>query len=97
VIAAKAGGLGGFGGVGGYSGFFQAESRSYTGSKQSYLINPQSSGANAYLIAGAVPASYEDDVGVLPGGVFVPSFNGVAQVYVSGANAWKGIILLGLD
>ncbi len=97
VISAKAGGVGGFGGVAGWSGFFQAEFRNYSGSKQSYLVNPQTHGADAYLIAGAVPANYEDDVGVLPGGVNVPAFNGVAQAYSAGANAWKGIILMSLD
>jgi hypothetical protein len=97
VIAAKSGGLGGFGGVGGYTGFFQAEGRLYNGSKQQYIINPQTHGADAYLIAGAVPAPYEDDVGVLPGGTLVPAFNGVGQFFTAGANAWKGIILLGLD
>jgi hypothetical protein len=97
VCAARAGGLGGFGGVAGFSGFFQAEFRSYTGSKQSYVVNPQTAGANAYLIAGAVPAPYEDDVGVLPGGVLVPSFSGVGVHFLTGTNAWKGIILLGLD
>jgi hypothetical protein len=97
VITAKAGGVGGFGGVVGWSGFFQAQFRLYAGSKQQYFANPQTHGANAYLIAGAVPANYEDDVGVLPGGVFVPAFNGVAQAYTAGTNAWKGIILIALD
>src|SRR6266850_494490 len=89
VVAAKSGGLGAFGGVAGFSGFFQAEFRGYAGSKQTYFVNPQTHGANAYLIAGAVPAPYEDDVGVLPGGVLVPSFSGVAQHYTTGTNAWK--------
>ena len=83
--------------MGGFTGFFQAEARGYVGSKQMSLINPQTHGADAYLIAGAVPAPFEDDVGVLPGGVLVPSFSGVGQHYSTGTNAWKGIILLGLD
>lgn len=105
VVSAKAGVARGFGGVSGWSGFFQAEFREFAGSKQSYFVNPQTHGADAYLIAGAVPAPYEDDIGVLPGGALVPSFNGVAQsffdviggVVTPESNAWKGIILLGLD
>jgi hypothetical protein len=97
ILTAKAGGVGSFGAVAGWTGFFQAEARLFGGSKQQYLRNPQTHGADAYLIAGAVPAPYEDDVGVLPAGVLVPSFNGVAQQYGTGTNAWKGIILLGLD
>jgi hypothetical protein len=97
LISAKVGGVGGFGSVAGWTGFFQAESRTYSGAKQSYLVNPQTHGANAYLIAGAVPAPYEDDVGVLPGGVFVAAFNGLAQHYSAGANAWKGGIIFALD
>lgn len=97
IVAAKSTGLGGFGGVGGYTGFFQAEGRLYNGSKQQYIINPQTHGANAYLIAGSATAPYEDDVGLLPGGTLVPAFNGVGQFFTTGTNAWKGIILLGLD
>ncbi len=97
IVSAKPGGVGSFGSVVGWTGFFQAQFRSYTGSKQSYLVNPQTYGADAYLIAGAVPANYEDDVGVLPANVLIPAFHGVAQNYSTGATAWKGIILLGLD
>jgi hypothetical protein len=105
ILSAKAGGVGGYSGAAGFSGFFQAESRLYSGSKQDTLVNPQTHGANAYLIAGAVPAPFENDVGVLPGGVLVPSFSGVGQSYfnlggggiVPVTNEWKGIILLGLD
>lgn len=97
IIAAKAGGLGGFSSVAGFNGFFQALSRAYAGSKQAYLVNPQTHGADAYLIAGAVPTPFEDDVGVLDANVPVPGFNGVGQNYANGANAWKGIILLFLD
>lgn len=97
VISAKAGGVGGFSSVAGFTGFFQAEFRLYTGAKQSYLVNPQTFGADAYLIAGAVPAPFEDDIGVLPANVLVPAFNGVGQKYTTGTNAWKGVILLALD
>lgn len=97
ILTAKVGGTGAFGAVGGFSGFFQAQFRQFVGSKQIYYRNPQTHGADAYLIAGAVASPYEDDVGVLPGGVLVPAFNGVGQTYSAGANAWKGIILLGLD
>lgn len=97
IVAAKAGGVGAFSSVVGFNGFFQAEFRAYAGSKQAYLVNPQTHGADAYLIAGAVPAPFEDDVGVLAANVPVPAFNGVGQNYSGGTNAWKGIILLFID
>jgi hypothetical protein len=97
ILTAKAGGVGGFGGVAGWSGFFQAQGRLEIGSKQQYLRNAQTHGEDAYIVAGSGQPQYEDDVGTLPGGVLVPSFNGVAQQYSAGANAWKGIILLGID
>lgn len=97
LLSAKIGGVGGFGSVIGYTGFFQAEFRGFAGSQQSYLYNQQTHGADAYLIASSGTPPYEDDVGQLPGGVLVPSFNGVGQSYTAGASAWKGVILLGLD
>lgn len=97
IVAAKSGGLGGFSSVAGFNGFFQALSRAYAGSKQAYLVNQQTFGADAYLIAGAGNPAYEDDVGTLAANVLIPGFNGVGQNYANGANAWKGIILLFLD
>jgi hypothetical protein len=97
TLAAKAGGLGSFGGVAGFAGYFQALFRFFSGSKQFYFLNPSTYGANALLINefGALP--YEIDLGQLPGGVNVPAFNGVAQNYSGGANAWKGITIFSIE
>lgn len=97
ILAEKVGGVGSFGGVGGYNGFFQAQFRAFTGSKQTYLRNCQTFGADAYLIVGAAHPQYELDVGTLLAGVSIPSFNGVGQNYSAGANAWKGIIILSFE
>jgi len=92
-ITAKVGGVGGFGGISGYDGFLQAQSRGFAGSKQSYLRNTQSWGADAYLIAGTGNPTYEIDQGTLMVGDVINSFNGAGQAYSSGANAWKGAML----
>lgn len=96
IYAIKAGGVGGFGGIGGYSGFFQAQYRSVTGSKQTYLVNQNTAGADVYLVVGSGIAQYELDLGTLTA-TMQASFNGVAQNYSSGTNAWKGIFLFGID
>lgn len=95
ITTSKPGGTGAFGGVVGYNGFFQPLFRLYTGSQQTYYMNPQFHGADVYTVAGAVPAIYYFALGVLPSGVLVPAFNGVGQNYAGGANADKGIILFG--
>jgi len=92
-ITAKAGGVGGFSGTG---LFFQAQSRTFVGSKQDYLVNPQTFGANAYLVVGAGNPQYEIDQGTLDGGALVGSET-ANQSYSSGANAWKGAFIMGID
>ena len=93
IFSAKAGGTGAFGGVIGYSGYLQIQSRAFTGSKQIYRINIATYGANALEVNpfGGVP--YEIDLGQIPNGTFTAAFNGVAQNYSLGANAWKGIVI----
>lgn len=86
-----------FGGVGGFNGFYQARFYNPTGSKQSYLINWQTNGADALVIASASVPPYEVDIGRQPANVTVPPFNGVGQFYSVGAGNWKGIILYGID
>lgn len=95
LCSAKLGGVGGFGGVGGYSGFFQDTGHSFVGSFQTYLINWQTHGAVVLIDPTTSLPTNEKDFGTLPGGTLVPSFNGVAQFYSSGNNAWKGIALYG--
>ena len=99
LITVKTGGLIGFGSVGGYDGFYQSSAgfRRTMLSSQEYWTCRQTHGADAYaLVAGSVSPN-EIDLGKLDGGVLVTAFNGVGQAYVTGASAWKGIILLGLD
>src|SRR5207244_11856728 len=77
ILAIKTGGVGGFGGVAGYTGYFQSQFRIFAGSKQNYLFNVQTYGADVYLVVGAAKPQYEIDLGTLPGGTLVPAFNGV--------------------
>jgi hypothetical protein len=94
---AKVGGTGSFGAVAGYDGFYQAQFRSVTGSKQSYLNNAQTHGADVYEVVPFSGPAYELDLGKLPGGVDIPSFNGAGQTYSAGAGAWKGVSVWGFD
>lgn len=98
IVTAKAGGVGGFGGVGGYTGYYQAKFHLFTGSKQTYYFNCQTFGADSYTVASdSIPTPYEIDLGALPGGVSVSAFNGVGQLYTSGTNAWKGIVIFDIS
>lgn len=97
IFSAKAGGTGSFGGVVGFTGYLQVNSRSFTGSKQTYRISQQTYGANALQINPFVGAPFEIDLGQLPAGVNVAAFNGVGQFYTAGANAWKGIAIFSID
>jgi hypothetical protein len=91
IISAKVGGTGNFGGVVGFDGFFQDTVMGFAGSKQFYRLNQQTFGADATFVFDGSNPRYEVDLGVLPGGVFIFSFDGVGQNYSLGANAWKGI------
>jgi hypothetical protein len=97
LISAKVGGTGSFSSVAGFDGFFQDTVYGFTGSKQSYRLNQQTYGADATFIFDGLDPRYEVDLGVLPGGVFIFSFNGVGQNYSLGANAWKGILVFAID
>jgi hypothetical protein len=95
-LVAYTGGSISFGGVGGYTGFFQAQFRGVSGSKQNYLMNVQTSGADDYLQVGAVPQN-EITLGLLPGGVAVGSFNGMGQQYSAFTPRWKGALMWLMD
>lgn len=91
--------LGGFNfqSVTGFDGFYQAKFHYYVGAKQNYIFMFQTHGADAYVVANAdIPTPYEIDLGALPAGDLVSSFNGVGQQYNVGANTWKGIVLLSI-
>lgn len=79
-----------FGGVVGYSGFLQVGGPGFSGSKQLYLYNQQTSGGNVYLVTGLTFVAYELDLGRLAAGVAVAPFNGIGQNYAGGAGWWKG-------
>lgn len=86
-----------FSGVAGFDGFYQAKFNAFSGAKQTYLLNCQTHGADAYIVANSTTTPYEIDLGSLPANVLVPAFNGVGQSFGGGANTWKGIVLLSVD
>ncbi len=100
IIAARPIGAVAFGAVTAYDGFYLARSRTFTGSKQTYVFNPETYGADSYVVANAtITDPYEIDLGSLPAGAGITGFNGVGENFpaigpaASGANTWKGITL----
>lgn len=99
IFIARNPGPSAFSAVVGFDFFFQAQFRRRIGALQTYFLNPQTTSATVELTNKwfSDDEGYESDLGDLLATDEVSSARNVGQKFTPGINAWKGIVLWGLD